>query len=199
MVGGIELPEPRLKGELSVEEALAKRRSRRRFTGKAITDKQLSNLLWAAQGVTEKESGFRASPSAGAVYPLTLYVVLQKAAGLAQGIYRYLPESHSLELSKKGWFWKNLQGAAMDQRFISEASVVIVVTGDGEGIKRKYGKRGRQYMLNEVGHVGQNLYLACEAMGLGTVAVGAFEPADVESILGVKEEPLYLMPVGTIE
>lgn len=195
-MGGISLREPEL-GDMSVMEALDKRRSRREFKKKAITEQQLSNLLWAAQGVTDKR-GFRTSPSAGASYPLTLNVIVHKAGGLSQGVYEYLPKDHEIVLKKEGWFWDSIREASFDQGFISDAAVILVLTGDPSKLKRRYGERGRQYMHNEVGHVGQNVHLACESMGLGTVMVGAFEPGKVEDTIGAKKEALYVIPVGVI-
>ena len=198
----ILLPYPRLKGNISVEEALLMRRSIREYIPRPLTLQQLAQMLWAAQGITELKYKFRTAPSAGATYPLELYVVV-KAGGverLRAGIYRYDVETHSLILVKKGDFSKELARAALDQEWVREAPVNIVIVAEYERTTRYYGSRGYQYVHMEVGHVGENIYLQAVALNLGTVAVGAFYDNQVAEILDLPSNyrPLYIMPVGAI-
>ncbi len=196
----IYLPLPVFKGNMSLEEAILHRRSIREYRKEPLTLHQLSQLLWAAQGITEVRWGFRASPSAGATYPLEIYVVVGNngVKGLAPGVYRYQPHSHSLVLVKKGDFREELYSACLNQEWVRDAPVVLVIVADYERTTRVYGERGIRYVHMEVGHVGQNIYLEATALGLGTVAVGAFYDDEVRVIIGAPENhhPLYVMPVG---
>ena len=144
--------------------------------------------------------GFRAAPSAGALYPLEVYVVIGKGGvvGLEPGIYHYNPHTHALELIKEGDYRDELCAACLGQPWVGKAPVSIVITAIYERTMVKYGKRGIRYVHIEVGHVGQNVYLQAVALGLGTVAVGAFYDEEVRKVLGVSENehPLYVMPVG---
>ncbi len=196
----IYLPLPVFKGNMSLEEAILHRRSIREYRKESLTLHQLSQLLWAAQGITEVRWGFRASPSAGATYPLEIYVVVGNngVKGLASGVYRYQPRSHSLVLVKKGDVREELYSACLNQEWVRDAPVVLVIAADYERTTRVYGERGIRYVHMEVGHVGQNIYLEATALGLGTVAVGAFYDDEVRVIIGALENhhPLYVMPVG---
>jgi SagB-type dehydrogenase family enzyme len=194
----IELPLPQKKGKLSVEEAISKRRSIRNYLSKELTIEQLSQLVWSAQGITDQRSGFRAAPSAGALYPLEIICVIKNVGDLKPGIYRYLPKEHAIVLQKEGDFQKDLSIAALSQNFIAQAPLNIVITADYNRIKWRYGERGIMYTHIEVGHVGQNLYLQAEALGLGTCAVGAFYDHRVADLLDLPKnlDPLYIMPIG---
>ncbi len=194
----IALPEPSLIGEMSVEEAIYRRRSVRVYLREPLTLKELGQLLWAAQGITLPEKGFRAAPSAGATYPLVLYVSVRGGGvrGLAPGIYLYEPMGHRLYLVKTGDFSEELARAALDQSWVRDAPVCIVITANFERTTSVYGERGVRYVYMEAGHVGQNIYLQATALGLGTVAVGAFYDEEVRRILGCPEDPLYIFPVG---
>ncbi len=196
----IYLPLPIFKGNMSLEEAILHRRSIREYRKESLTLHQLSQLLWAAQGITEVRWGFRASPSAGATYPLEIYVVVGNngVRELASGVYRYKPHSHSLVLVKKGDVREELYSACLNQEWVRDAPVVLVIVADYERTTRVYGERGIRYVHMEVGHVGQNIYLEATALGLGTVAVGAFYDDEVRVIIGAPENhhPLYVMPVG---
>jgi len=206
-ISGVEvfLPYPRLRGTVSVEEALANRRSVREYRDEPITLEELGQLLWAAYGISETRYGLRTAPSAGAQYPLEVYAVVGErrvAAGdgyLAAGVYHYEPHRHSLTLRKSGDFRRELYRAALDQQWVLEAPVSIVFTAVFARTTRVYGERGRlRYVPMDLGHAAQNVYLQATALGLGTVAVGAFYDDDVAEILGLSEEetPLYIMPVG---
>ncbi|ASJ15817.1 nitroreductase [Thermococcus chitonophagus] len=194
----IKLPEPRLKGDMSVEEAIAKRRSIRKYRNELLTLQELSQLLWAAQGITEPNRKFRAAPSAGATYPFEVYVVVGKVKGLEPGIYHYDPFSHSIRLVKRGDFRKALQKAALNQAWVGSAAIDIVLVAYYERTTKYYGERGKMYVHMEAGHIGQNIYLQATALNLGTVAVGAFYEDQVAEILGVDGVPLYIFPVGKI-
>lgn len=197
--GAISLPDPHLKGELPLEEAVLKRRSRREFEHSPLTLEQVSQTLWAAQGITE-EGGLRAAPSAGALYPLDIYLVTGREAveGLAEGVYHYLPQGHSLELVLEGDVRQSLARYSVEQMFIAEAPVSLVITGEYERTTQKYGDRGVRYVHMEAGHLAENVYLQVAALGLGTVTVGAFEDTRISRLLDLPSgyEPLYVMPIG---
>ena len=194
----IALPPPATKGSISVEEAISRRRSLRRYSSQAITLAQLGQVLWACQGLTGGRK--RAIPSAGATYPLELYVVAGREGveGLAEGIYRYEPEGHGLQLLASGDKRAELAAAALNERFLREAPVDLVVCAIYERTTANYGRRGEAYVHFEVGHLGQNVHLQALALGLGTVMVGAFEDEEVSRVLGLEEDaqPLYIMPLG---
>jgi SagB-type dehydrogenase family enzyme len=195
----ISLPEPRLKGEMSLEEAILERRSTRDFQDSPLTMAEVSQILWAAQGVTD-ETGLRAAPSAGALYPLDLYLVVgeQGVEGLGEGVYHYLPQGHSLELSLQGDVRQTLARLSLDQTFIAEAPLSLLITAEYERTTWKYGERGVRYVHMEAGHAAQNVYLQAEALGLGTVTVGAFEDEKIAEALDLPAsyKPLYVMPIG---
>jgi SagB-type dehydrogenase family enzyme len=196
----INLPEPKTKGEMSVEEALLKRRSIREYTSQPLNLEQISQLLWAAQGITEPRLGFRTAPSAGATYPLEIYLVVGEKGveKLEAGIYKYNPHEHSIILLLKGDFRKELMGAGLGQTWIGEAPINIVIVAIYERTTSRYGERGIRYVHMEAGHVGQNIYLQATALKLGTVVIGAFYDEEVQKVLNLpkEEKPLYIMPVG---
>ncbi|MEM1575306.1 MAG: SagB/ThcOx family dehydrogenase [Nitrososphaerota archaeon] len=196
----INLPEPKIKGEMSVEEALAKRRSIREYTPEPLNLEQVSQLLWAAQGITEPRLGFRTAPSAGATYPLEIYLVVGEngVKELEAGIYKYNPREHNIVLLLKGDFRKELMGAGLGQTWIGEAPINIVIVAIYERTTARYGERGIRYVHMEAGHVGQNIYLQATALKLGTVVIGAFYDEEVQKVLNLpkEEKPLYIMPVG---
>jgi len=197
--GFIQLPQPRYQSEVSLEEAILKRRSRREWSSKPLALTAVSQILWAAQGITDPSRGFRAAPSAGATYPLEIYVVVKSGGveNLEAGIYHYIPSHHMLKLVKKGDYSDELESAALGQRWVSSAPVNFVIMAAYERTTRIYGERGYRYVHIEVGHVGQNIYLQAVALDLGTVAVGAFYDQQVSEIIGVTNlHPLYIMPVG---
>jgi SagB-type dehydrogenase family enzyme len=195
----ISLPDPRLKGEMSLEEAILNRRSRRDFKDSPLTLGEVSQILWAAQGITD-ETGLRAAPSAGALYPLDLYLVVGERGveGLGEGVYHYLPQSHSLQLTLTGDVRQTLARLSVEQMFIAEAPLSLVITAEYERTTKKYGERGVRYVHMEAGHVAQNVYLQAEALGLGTVTVGAFQDEEIARALNLPPNymPLYVMPIG---
>jgi len=194
----LKLPEPAYDSKVSIEKAILLRRSKRDYRDEPITLSQLSQLLWAAQGITEWRYGFRTAPSAGATYPLEVYVAVREdgVEDLPPGIYHYLPKTHELELVKLGDFSRELMRAAIDQEWVGSAPVNLVINAVYERTTRVYGDRGIRYVHMEVGHVGQNVYLQCISLGLACVVVGAFYDEEVKRIVGGVGEPLYIIPIG---
>jgi len=196
----IHLPPPSQKGAISLEEAIARRRSIRDFTSQSISQSQLSQILWAAQGITSTRGRYRAAPSAGATYPLEIFVVCGKN-GVEQidaGVYHYDIDSHSLSLHYEGDIRLALARAALGEEGIYEAPVDIVICAIFERTGLRYGSRGERYVHMEVGHAGQNIYLQATALGLATFAIGAFGDELVREVLQLDRQykPLYIMPVG---
>lgn len=197
----IELPKPKYKGEISVEEAIFKRRSIRKFKKKPLTLQEVSQLLWASGGITCNgvTGPTRSYPSAGACYPLEIYLLAGDVEKLPPGLYKYLWEEHKLKLIKKGDYRRELMKAAYGQNMISEAPISIIFTAIYSRTTFRYGERGKtRYVHIDLGHAGQNLHLQAEALKLGTVAIGAFHDESIRKILDLKAEeiPLYIMPVG---
>ncbi|MFQ5996617.1 MAG: SagB/ThcOx family dehydrogenase [Dehalococcoidales bacterium] len=195
----IYLPPPSQKGKMPLEEVIARRESIRDFTSQPITQPQLSQILWAAQGTSEISRG-RTVPSAGATYPLEIFVVCGANCieRIGEGIYHYHPENHSLTLHHQEDMRLELARAALSQEFIYEAPIDIVICAVYERTLRRYGTRGERYIHMEVGHAGQNIYLQATALGLATVAIGAFHDELVREVLRLDKQyrPLYIMPVG---
>jgi SagB-type dehydrogenase family enzyme len=187
----IALPKPVLKDGISVEEALSRRDSVRSFSAKALTDKQISQLLWSAQGKTRRWGG-RTAPSAGALYPLELYIATP------DGVYRYNPDAHQLILHLKENVSIPLTRAALGQGCVREAPAVIIIAAVYERTTCKYGERGERYVAIEVGHAAENILLQAVSLGLGAVPVGAFSDRQLQEVLHLPpdHEPLYLIPVG---
>jgi SagB-type dehydrogenase family enzyme len=185
---------------MSLEEAIARRRSVRDFTTEPISLAELSQILRAAGGISDMTSGYRTVPSAGATYPLEIFAVCGKdgVEEIDEGIYYYNIDSHSLILRVKGDARLELARASLAQAFIYEAPVDIVICAEYERTTRRYGRRGERYVHIEVGHVGQNIYLQATALGLATVAVGAFDDEQVRELLRLEKQykPLCIMPVG---
>ncbi len=195
----IKLPSLVPSGKLSLEQAISKRRSVRRFQAKPITLEQLSQLLWSAQGTTGT-GGRRAVPSAGATYPLEIFVVIGEHGiqSLAAGIYHYDAGNHSLSLHHISDFRQELANTTLGQSSIARCPVAMVICAIHPRTAYRYGRRGERYVHMECGHVGQNVSLQAVALGLGTVMVGAFEDEDVRNVLKLEEQikPLYIIPIG---
>jgi SagB-type dehydrogenase family enzyme len=196
----VRLPEPRMKGKVSVERAIYEREAVRDFRNTPVRLSDLSQILWAAGGGTiDGITGpTRAYPSAGGVYPLDIYVVAGDVTGLSPGVYRYLWRSNELENLRTGDMRSRLAKACMGQDMMAEAPFTIVVFAHPDRVAKRYGERGRtKYLSMDAGHMGQNVHLQAEALGLGTVMVGAFTETGVKRALGVKRgQPIYVMPVG---
>ena len=193
----IKLPAPAITGEQSLEALLQQRRSVREFPERALSMAQIGQLLWAAQGITHGD-GYRTAPSAGALYPLELYVVAAHVSGLATGIYHYQPHGHTLIKTIDGDVREMLAAATLSQASVEQAAAVIVFTAVTARPARKYGQRAERYVHIEVGHAAENLFLQAESLGLATVVVGAFHDHEVSRVLHLPAEqaPMLLMPVG---
>lgn len=186
------LPRPALAGTMSLEETLVLRRSIREFEATPLTPAEIGQLLWAAQGITH-EREYRTAPSAGALYPLEVYVATP------DGVFHYRPEGHHLALLSSEDVRTGLYQAAVRQGWVREAAAVFVLTAVFERTAQKYGvERSPRYVHMEAGHAAQNLLLEAAALRLGAVPVGAFEDEKIQGVLGLptNHEPLYLIPVG---
>lgn len=193
----IPLPEPREDSDISIELSLMQRRSTRSYSNESLSLADIAQILWAAQGITDLQ-GHRTAPSAGALYPLEVYLVTGNVEGLAAGVYRYQPEKHQLNMLVNGDYRDELCEAALSQSSIAKGAVSIVFSAIYERTTVKYGERGIRYVHIELGHAAQNLCLQAVAMDLGVVTVGAFDDNRVAEVLGLPddEKPLYIIPVG---
>jgi SagB-type dehydrogenase family enzyme len=193
----IELSEPCYDSNTSIEKALLKRRSVREYKNEALSLGELSQLLWAAQGITAPPF-YKTAPSAGALYPLDLFVVAGDIENLSDGIYKYKPQDHELVYILDGDKRTKLYNAALSQSPIKDAPAVIILGAVYSRTTQKYGERGIRYVHIEVGHVAQNIYLQAVSLNLGTVVIGAFYDDDVKEVLNIQDnwEPLALMPIG---
>jgi SagB-type dehydrogenase family enzyme len=203
-MNNISLPQPKKDSDFSFERAIQNRRSRRSFTDQPLDLEQISQILWSAQGITDEKSGFRSAPSAGATYPLEVYLVVAKNGvnDLQAGIYHYIPKEHKLEKIVSEDVRQELEKAALGQSSVGQAPASIVIAGIYQRTTQKYGDRGERYVHIEVGHSAQNIYLQAEALGLGTVVIGAFHDDKVKELLNLDyldlgdQQPLYIMPIG---
>lgn len=193
----IKLPRPRHNGGLSVEQALLQRRSVRDFKSGSLTLAEVSQLLWAAQGTTDP-GGFRTAPSAGALYPLEIYIVVGQLEELGAGVYKYIPFDHQLVRIAEGDKRRELSTAALNQSWVKNNAALLVFSAVEYRTTQKYGRRGIRYVHIEVGHAAQNVFLQATALNLGAAVVGAFDDESVERIMAMPadEHPLYLMPIG---
>jgi SagB-type dehydrogenase family enzyme len=188
----VVLPAPAERSSVSLDEALRRRRSMREYTTRALTDGQVSQLLWAAQGITDP-AGYRTAPSAGALYPLEVYVATQA------GLHRYEARGHRLLRVADLDVRPALRDAALGQEAVGTAGAVFIITAVPSRTAAKYGaQRATRYVQLEAGHAAQNLLLEAVALGLGAVPIGAFDDDRVSGVLHLRggEVPLYLIPVG---
>jgi len=202
----IILPAPSLKGTMSVEEALQQRRSRRQFLDRELSMEQLSQILWSAYGITVKRDdypvlrgGLRTAPSAGALYPLEIYVMVGNVKGVEPGLYKYNSKDHSIRCTISEDLRKEASSSAYNQKMIKDAPAVLFYSAAYERCSKKYGERGKErYVCMDLGHSAENVYLQAEALHLGTCAVGAFSDEALKKLfqLPADEEPIYMMPVG---
>lgn len=195
--GVIKMPEPRQDSKTSLESALRHRRSTREFSKAALTLAEVSQLLWAAQGITNPE-GKRTAPSAGALYPLEVFVVAGNVDGLPAGVYRYRPHGHVLTHVAEGDRRARLASAALEQDWLKDAPATIVIAAIYERTARRYKQRAERYVHIEAGHASQNVQLQAAALDLGTVIMGAFDDDQVKRVLAFadNEQPLCLLPIG---
>jgi len=201
-----KLPEPSVKAPgASVEEAINRRQSVRRYSSAPLSLDEVSCVLWAAAGkridpAADAVSGAsRTFPSAGAAYPLEFYLIAGNITGLKPAVYRYLSENHSLEMIIEGDRRQDVSAAALGQSSVKNAPACILISAVYARISGRYGQRGiERYAPMEAGHSGENIYLISEAIGLGTVAVGAFDDEKLSAIMGFTdgERPLYIFPFG---
>jgi len=196
----MKLPKPKTHGEVSLETAIKQRRTIRSFTSEPLSLEQCSQLFWAAQGITEDRGFKRAAPSGGALYPMDIYAVVGEncVKGLESGAYHYDPKGHAVSLVSKGDLRNKVAGAALSQTWMATAPLNILITAEYDRITRKYGNRGVRYAIIEAGHIGQNILLQSEAMGLGAGIVGAFNDDKVRQVVNIppNHEPLLILPVG---
>jgi SagB-type dehydrogenase family enzyme len=194
----IELPEPSRTGATSLEETLARRRSLRAFAPDPISLQSIGQLAWSAQGVTDPATGYRTAPSAGGTLPIEVDLLIHGVPGLEDGVYRYHPAEHALRLRLAGDLREAVTASTMNQGFVRDAPVVMLVSGVAARINPRFGALSDRLIDMEVGHVGQNVSLQAVALGLGIVVVVAFREAELAAALQLAEgeRPIYLMPVG---
>jgi SagB-type dehydrogenase family enzyme len=188
----IKLPDPDLNGKVSLEQTIKNRRNIHQFTAESLRINQIGQLCWAAQGIIDSNSGLRTAPSAGALYPMQLYVVLP------DGLYLYSPQEHSLEKKISSDVRPMLSMASFGQRVVQNSPCVFVISGSAIKLEARYRGKGEQFAYLEAGHIAQNIHLQAVSLGLGSVPVGTFEPKSVAATCKLPEdlEPLYLVAVG---
>lgn len=197
----IALEPPVVEGGLGLWEAIAKRRSVRDFTKTPLGRADLSQLLWAAQGITARVGGYalRAAPSAGALYPVETYLVVNAVEGIEPGVYHYDVQAHGLDQLKLGDFKLAVAQAALDQETAYHAGVVFVWTAIFQRSKWKYGQRAYRYIYLDAGHIAQNVALAAVALGLGSCQIAALYDDEANALLdvdGKTESTIYMTAVG---
>jgi SagB-type dehydrogenase family enzyme len=193
----IKLPEPLFTGEMSLEKAINERHSIRRYKNEPLFLREISQLLWACQGMVN-EYGFRTVPSAGAIYPVEVYLSASNVNDLSAGVYKYHPQDHSLELIVNADKKTELCKAAKSQPCVSNAAANIIFCGDYNLVEKKYGIDRKNYIEIEVGCASQNLHLQATALELGTVFIAGFNPDEVGGIIECleRETPICIMPIG---
>lgn len=206
VAGYVKLPHPRTSGDLSLEETILNRRSRRNYQTSSLSPSEVSQILWAAYGLKEPERGRRysgksnrTSPSAGAIFPLEIYLMAGDIIDIPSGLYHYIPDEHALKLIHDKDLRKDLYRLAYPREMIRVAPASLIYIAIESRVLERYGERGRQrYIPMDIGHSAQNVYLQAEALGLGTCAVGAFDDEGLIQVLGLTAEeiPMYIMPVG---
>ena len=199
----ISLPPAVAMGQEPLGEVLGRRRSLRDFLQEPLSVQELSQLLWATQGITTGQGphAFRTSPSAGALYPIDTYPIVNRVEELEAGIYRLKPREWELELLKAGNFSREIAQACLQQEMAARAAVVMAWVTVVERSKWKYRERAYRYIYLDAGHIGQNLYLAATALELGCCTIGAFFDEEVDGLLGVdglQETTVYLGAVGIV-
>jgi SagB-type dehydrogenase family enzyme len=196
----MKLPLAKTEGMVSVEHAIKQRRTHRSFTKKEVGLNQLSQLLWAAGGITEDNGFKRAAPSGGALYPIDIYVAVgrQRVAELDAGLYRYEPNSHMVTHINQQDLRGQIAGASLFQMWMADAPIQVIIVADYSRSTIKYKNRGIRYAMIEAGHMGQNVFLQAEALGLKAGIVGAFNDKKLIKIMDISPsyEPLLVMPIG---
>ncbi|BAQ34648.1 SagB/ThcOx family dehydrogenase [Dehalococcoides sp. THU3] len=196
----IKLALPAVRGKMTLEEAINKRRSVRSFSSRGLTMEMLSQLLWASNGITDIVDKLRSTPSAGAIYPLDLYIIVGNKGieALEAGVYRYNPERHGIHLQVNGDFRKQLAEGCFKQNFVADAPFSLVICYRPEELIKRYGTCADKYAYFEVGHVAQNFNLECVALGLGSVVIGAFAEEIICKSMNLSghPKPLYIIAAG---
>lgn len=194
----ISLPDPNLSSQTSLEKSIFERRSIREFSQKAMPLQQLGQLLWSAQGITDQANAYRAAPSAGALFPLKLYVAISNVDELADGIYQYLPAEHSLKQISPDRRQEEIAAAAANQQFLNDANLLLLIAADFDVTAARYGEKAGQYVFLEAGHAAQNILLQAVSLELGAVPIGAIDETRFKDIFNLDElEPVYLVAVGS--
>lgn len=198
--GVVKLPPPITEGTVSVEQAIKQRRTVRKFRSRPLDLNQLSQLLWATHGITGKKGFKRAAPSAGALYPIDLYAVAgqESVAQIGAGVYHYEPKGHQLNPVATSDLRNAVARAALSQMWIARAPLNFILTAEYHRVAVKYKERGVRYAMIEAGHMGQNLFLQAEALGLKAGIVGAFHDENLIQAIRIpfSHKPLLIMPVG---
>jgi len=199
-IAELELPQPQTAGGKGIWDTIRDRRSQRRYLDEPMSVADLSQLLWATQGITgEGDPRFRATASAGALHPHDTYLVVNRVEGFGPGIAHYDIRQHRLALIKQGECGAQCAEACLGQRFCSTAEVVFAWGAVVDRTCQKYGDRGYRYLHLDAGHIGAHLQLATSALGLGSVNIGAFlddEVNDLFGLDGVEQFIIYLTAVG---
>lgn len=192
----IRLPQPKFQSDFSLEKALLQRRSYRAYKKTPLSIWEISQLLFAGQGVIDGDR--RTVPSAGALFPIEVYLVAGKIKRIPAGIYKYQPQTHQLIKILGRDKREELAKAAFSQPWVKEAPATIVICGNFETTTRKYGERGKRFVIIEVGHVAQNICLQSTSLNLGSVCIGGFDDEKIRNLLNLEKEPrpFYLIPVG---
>lgn len=200
-VESFKLPAPKKRAGPSLWTAMGTRRSRRNYAPQPMKREELSQIMWAASGITAEAQGFylRTAPSAGGLYPIETYVVVNKVHGMGPGVYHYFPPDHALELLRAGDYSRAVAHAALDQKMAINASIVLIWTAVVERARWKYRQRAYRYIYLDAGHIGQNVALAAEGIGLGCCAIGALYDDEVNDLVaadGEEETVVYMACVG---
>jgi SagB-type dehydrogenase family enzyme len=194
----VKLPKQKTSGKKSLEELIHARRSKRRYSSGPLTIEQISQILWAAQGITSNNGRYRSTPSAGALYPIETYINISNVKQLASGLYKYEPQNHNLKIINSKDLKKKIHRFALKQSSVLGAQAIIIISSTPNKTKIKYGSKTMKYIFIEAGCIAQNIYLQSEALGLGTVLIGAFNQERIkrEFKLSENEVPIYIMPIG---
>ncbi len=200
-VESFKLPAPKERAGPSLWTAIGTRRSRRNYAPQPMKQEDLSQILWAAAGVTGDAQGLplRTAPSAGGLYPIETYVVVNSVHGLSPGVYHYFPQKHTVELLRRGDYSHAVAHSALDQRMAKNAGVVLVWTAVVERGTWKYRERAFRYFYLDAGHIAQNVALAAEGLGLGCCAIGALYDDEVNELVGAdgeEEMAVYMTCIG---
>ena len=193
----IKLPTPRLDSEMSLEKAIYLRRSIREFTKDSVSLDALSQILWAGQGITDDKNGFRASPSAGAVFPMQLWIHVDRVDGLMHdGLYFYDPVENVLHETEKPASERTLATICFGQNWIDTVAFSILITSTTQKMIDKYGEDCERFLYQEAGHIAQNMELQAVAVDLAGTPIEAYKAPDIQAFLGTDQDPVYIVSFG---